>query len=86
MNEDVQKVIKSYMEKIKEKEAQYQQLGNILKSEQANLKKIHGPDRKIRKTDACYNDYMEFQRVDKEKKQLQSDMKAEVESIKKNAL
>ena len=37
------------------------------------------------KTDACFADYKEYQKVEKEKKKIESEMKAEIEAIKKTA-
>ena len=74
------------MEKIKEKETIYLNLGNKLRNELALLKKLHGPDRKIKKTDACFADFKEYQKVEKEKKAFEAEMKTELETIKKNAI
>ena len=60
MAEDVAKVTKQYQDRIKEKEAQFLSIGNKLRNELAKLKKLHGPDRKIKKSDACFADYKEY--------------------------
>ena len=61
-------------------------LDKKLRIELADLKEKHGPDRKFKKTDACYGDFNEYKKVQKEKKLLEEEMKAKVMTIKKNAL
>ena len=51
------------MEKIKEKDAIYMNLDKKLRIELADLKEKHGPDRKFKKTDACYGDFNEYKKV-----------------------
>jgi len=55
----------------------------IVTRELQDLKKKEGPERKLRKTDPCFADYMRAQEIADELKSLRSEKKHVLDDLKK---
>ena len=83
MKEKIDAAKKSYNEKQKAKKSQQANLMESVTQQLQDLKKKEGPERKLRKTDPCYADYMRALEITDELKGLRSEKKHVIDDLEK---